>query len=107
MKRPFRAKSVADSLSTPEGVLKQLLEKANSLKSLTQLLQKLLPAELKAHCSVTELNANVLTINAESAAWGTRLRYIQSQLLADLRANGYPSLISIQINISPTSTINQ
>lgn len=103
MKRPFRAKSVAESLTTPEGVLKQLLNKASTLKSLTQQLQDYLPEELKAHCSITEIKANVLVINVDSPVWATRLRYIQSQLLADLRKNGHPSLISIQIKVSPSS----
>ena len=102
MKRPFRAKSVADSLSHPsQGDLKALLEKANRLKSVSQSIENHLPQELQAHCRVGTINDNVLTLYTDSPNWANRLRYISSQLLTQLRASQYPSLMSIEIKVKP------
>lgn len=101
MKRPSRAKSVADILNKPAGKLQRLLKQSNSLTSINESVQKLLPEELKGHCTVSEYNQTSLIITAESAVWGTRLRYITSDLLADLRQAGHYSLANIQIKIKP------
>ncbi|WP_251358000.1 DUF721 domain-containing protein [Kangiella sp. TOML190] len=102
MKRPFRAKSVADSLDRPiEGHLKQLLDKAKNLKSISSGIEQFLPEELQAHCKVAQINSDVLTLFADSAVWANRLRYLGPELLTQLRANGYPSLVSIDIKIRP------
>ncbi|NVJ65601.1 MAG: DUF721 domain-containing protein [Gammaproteobacteria bacterium] len=101
MKRPFRAKSVADSLTNPEGELKALLEKANRLNSVAQTIEGYLPAELQAHCKVASVENNVLTLITDSAVWLNRLRYFSSELMSQLRAHEFPSLISIDIKVRP------
>ena len=101
MKRPFRAKSVADILNTPDGVLKSLLDQANSLKSINDSVIKHLPAELREHCSVSSYDQQTLILVAKSAVWGTRLRYHSAQLLSDLRSAGFYSLANILIQIRP------
>lgn len=101
MKRPFRAKSVADSLNNPEGELKALLDKANRLNSVSQTIEGYLPVELQAHCRVASIENNVLTLVTDSAAWLNRLRYFSSELISQLRANEFPSLISIDIKVRP------
>ncbi|GAA4363247.1 DciA family protein [Kangiella marina] len=102
MKRPSRAKSVADILSKPDSLLKGLLKQSNSLKSINEDVQKLLPDELKDHCMVSEYNQTSLIITAENAAWSTRLRYISSDLLTNLRKAGHYSLANIQIKVKPS-----
>ncbi|AKE52633.1 DciA family protein [Kangiella geojedonensis] len=102
MKRPSRAKSVADILSKSDGLLKGLLKQSNSLKSINKSVQELLPDELKGHCEVSEFNQTSLIITAENAAWSTRLRYISSELLANLRQAGHYSLANIQIKVKPS-----
>lgn len=101
MKRPFRAKSVADSLTNPEGELKDLLDKANCLNSVSQTIENYLPVELQAHCRVESIENNVLTLLTDSAIWLNRLRYISSELMTQLRASEFPSLISIDIKVQP------
>ena len=107
MKRPSRAKSVADILDTPDGVLKGLLKQSNNLKSINDSVQQMLPDELKDHCQVSEFNQTSLIITAENAAWSTRLRYISSELLANLRKAGHYSLANIQIKIKPSQAISK
>ncbi len=101
MKRPFRAKSVADSLNNPRGELKALLDKANCLNSVAQTIEGYLPAELQAHCRVETIENNVLTLVTDNAVWLNRLRYFSSELMSQLRAGEFPSLISIDIKIKP------
>ncbi|MHC9509905.1 DciA family protein [Kangiella sp. M94] len=102
MKRPFRAKSVADVLNSPESELKSLLDKANSLKSITDSIHQHLPKDLQKHCSVSEYNKTSLVITADSPVWATRLRYQSSELLAQLRKAGFLGLANIQIKIAPS-----
>ena len=101
MKRPSRAKSVADILDKPDGLLKGLLKQSNNLKSINESVLSLLPEELQDHCAVSEYNQTSLIITADNAVWGTRLRYMSSELLADLRKAGHYSLANIQIKIKP------
>lgn len=102
MKRPFRAKSVNDSLDNPtQGHLKSLLEKAKNLNSVSQTIEIYLPQELQEHCKVGNIIDNVLTLYAKSPHWASRLRYCSTQLLTELRSNQYPSLISINIKVRP------
>jgi len=102
MKRPFRAKSVADILDKPDSLLKSLLQQSNGLKSINDSVQRLLPDELKNHCVVSEYNQSSLILIADNAAWCTRLRYISSELLTNLRKDGHHALANIQIKVKPS-----
>jgi predicted nucleic acid-binding Zn ribbon protein len=42
--------------------------------------------QIAAHASPTSLNEGVLTVSAESTAWATQLRMVQSQILAKIAA---------------------
>lgn len=42
--------------------------------------------QIAAHATPTSLNSGVLTVSAESTAWATQLRMVQSQLLAKIAA---------------------
>ncbi|AUD78295.1 DUF721 domain-containing protein [Kangiella profundi] len=105
MKRPFRAKSVADVLNSPDSVLKGLLDKADSLKSITDSIHQHLPEELQKHCTVSEYNKTSLVITADSPVWATRLRYQSSELLTQLRKAGFLGLANIQIKIDPNKSM--
>lgn len=43
-------------------------------------------ADIAAHAKPIELRDNVLHVQAESTAWATQLRYVQSQILAKIAA---------------------
>ena len=49
-------------------------------------LPALLPADLQPHVTRVTLNGDELSIRADSAAWGARLRYALAALEPDLRA---------------------
>ncbi len=42
--------------------------------------------QIAAHATPTTLNEGVLTVSAESTAWATQLRMVQSQILAKIAA---------------------
>lgn len=68
-----------------QNTLKSLLNKANTLRTIEQQLQKLLPKEISAHCQVMNLTNNTLVLGVDSAAWATTLRFIEKELLNQLR----------------------
>jgi hypothetical protein len=49
-------------------------------------LPALLPADLQAHVTRVTLNGDQLSIRADSASWGARLRYALAALEPDIRA---------------------
>ena len=58
-----------------------------------------------AHASPTSLHEGVLTVSAESTAWATQLRLVQSQLLAKIAAavgDGVVTSLKIQGPVGPS-----
>ncbi|NED62510.1 DUF721 domain-containing protein, partial [Streptomyces sp. SID10244] len=48
--------------------------------------EQIVGADIAAHAQPTTLSDNVLHIQAESTAWATQLRYMQSTILAKIAA---------------------
>ncbi|RPA64723.1 DUF721 family protein [Gordonia oryzae] len=46
--------------------------------------EQIVGSDISAHATPTSLRDNVLYIQAESTAWATQLRYVQSQILAKI-----------------------
>ena len=61
--------------------------------------------QIAAHASPTSLHEGVLTVSAESTAWATQLRMVQSQLLAKIAAavgDGVVTSLKIQGPVGPS-----
>ena len=61
--------------------------------------------QIAAHASPTSLHDGVLTVSAESTAWATQLRMVQSQLLAKIAAavgDGVVTKLKIVGPVGPT-----
>ncbi|NVJ51579.1 MAG: DUF721 domain-containing protein [Gammaproteobacteria bacterium] len=58
---------------------------------------------LALHCRVINFRDNNLIIAADSAAWATRLKFAQNDLLSDLRAEGMHGLRSIKVIVANQS----
>ena len=61
--------------------------------------------QIAAHASPTSLHEGVLTVSAESTAWATQLRLVQSQLLAKIAAavgDGVVTSLKIQGPVGPS-----
>ena len=48
--------------------------------------EQIVGPDIAAHATPTELRENVLHVQAESTAWATQLRYVQSQIIAKIAA---------------------
>jgi predicted nucleic acid-binding Zn ribbon protein len=61
--------------------------------------------QIAAHAAPTSLNDGVLTVSAESTAWATQLRMVQSQLIAKIAAavgDGVVTSLKIIGPVGPT-----
>ncbi len=61
--------------------------------------------QIAAHAAPTSLNEGVLTVSAESTAWATQLRMVQSQLIAKIAAavgDGVVTSLKIIGPVGPT-----
>lgn len=83
------------------GAAARLMERVQLLNSLTVQLRRCLDGELAAHVQVADLGAERLFLQADSAAWATRLRYLAPQLLHCLQQSGLGTLRQIEIRVAP------
>lgn len=65
--------------------LKHLVIKAQRIRAINEVLQHALPSDLAPHCRTMSLKADTLTIEVDSSAWATRLRYLIPDLKYQLR----------------------
>jgi hypothetical protein len=97
------AHSINDIINRPNNELANLLNKANQLKSLDALINPLLPAHLRKHCHVANLNDQRLSLVTTSGTWATQLRYQSSALLSQLRQHKeYAAIAQIRIIVDPS-----
>lgn len=48
--------------------------------------EQIVGTDISSHATPTALRDNVLYVQAESTAWATQLRYVQSQIIAKIAA---------------------
>jgi len=91
---------VSNLLQGESSPLAKLIEQAQAISELNKTLEQVLDSELIAHCRVGYYEKGVLTLLAQSAAFGTRLRYFTPTILSKLRTfKDWAGLCSIQIKI--------
>ena len=66
-------------------ILTKLVQKAKYLNRLDQLLHHALDHELKQHCHCRDFQGGLLSIECETSAWTTRLRFHVPQLRVALK----------------------
>jgi len=97
------ALSFVDILNRSEA-LRSLLEKANRLAKLEQILFKQLDPSLASHCRLTNIRDNVLIITADTPGFGHKLRYLAPQILSFVRQNPqWSGIKSIETRVIPES----
>ncbi len=80
--------------------LNQVLERARALHRIGQWITAILPAELAQRVRIANLHNGRLVMSADSAAWGTRLRYFRSAIIARL-AEREVTIRQLDIRVSP------
>lgn len=73
-------KPLGGLLAHASGDLGRLIEEARRLARATELLRARLPAPLDEHSRVAGLAGGVLVIQADSAAWASRLRFVTREV---------------------------
>ena len=91
-------KTIRSLLNNNNGQLGQLLKKNQQLETINALVQPLLDEELALHCQVANFREGCLVLQADSAAWATRLRYQIPVLLQALRTpDRLPNIATIRL----------
>jgi len=97
-KKAFRISEVITDHGTSLGLL---LQRANQLMRVEQLLSGFLDPELAAHFQVAAIRENRLILISPSASWATQLRMQAPQLVKRLRQAGVPEIETIEIRVAP------
>ena len=83
--------------------LNNLYRHAKGISALNEKLQKHLAPSLSSHCTVANYSDETLTVNAETSAWASKLRYCIPDILKFAKHEcGLTSLKSIRIKVSPS-----
>ncbi len=75
-------------IDTPNQILNSIFLKAARLRELDNYLHEFLDPEVAEHCRVANLDKGQLTIETDSAAWATHLRFQRMELLNRFRTEG-------------------
>jgi len=82
--------------------LNKLYIHARDICALNEKLHNHLAPSLSSHCTVANYTAETLTINANTSAWASKLRYCIPDILDYARQEcGLSSLKSVRIKVSP------
>ena len=99
--RPIPA--IGDGLRQQDGVLGMLMARADRLAQLTRILHAYLPAHLRDHAVLLRLDAEAWTVQTDSPAWATRLRYALYNIRPTLGRHLQLELPKPRIRVAPTA----
>lgn len=85
--------------------IQHLHQHALELSRLNQLVSTLLPEATAKHCRVANYRNGILILECGSSAWVTRLNYDRLHILASLRRQLLPSLMTIEIKVNPKLSV--
>ena len=89
-------KSVGSALG---GLLADLERRAQETLDLTTRVRKALDGPEKEHVLSAVYREDTLVITADSAAWGSRIRYMQEGIGEKLRAQGETQFTKIRVKV--------
>jgi len=99
----MRQKIASSCFQILEDAALPVLERAHQLERLEQIVLRLLPENLIAHCKVINLRRETLILGATSSAWAARLRFSAPELAKQLR-DQHSLELSVQVRILPQTT---
>ena len=83
-------KPVSRLLTTSDGKLQSLLERAHYLQALTRVLQEAIDPALAQHITITNLRDDTAIVAADTPAWLTKIRYLAPTILDQLQQQPVP-----------------
>lgn len=99
MKSPL-PQSINGLSDKADGSLRLILDNLSRIKQLDKIVKAKLSKKLQSHCRVINFRDSRLVLAADSSSWATRLKFEQSNLLSQLREDGFPGLTGIEILVS-------
>jgi len=97
-KKIFR---VSEIITDHGASLGKLLQRANLLSKIEQLIAGVLEPGMAAHFQVGTLRENRLILISPSAPWATRLRLESTEIIKSLHLSGYTQIEYIDIRVAP------
>ncbi len=99
--RPIKAQKTAQLLQDNSS-LQRLVQRAQSIDRLQQLLNQCLQPAAREHCYLATLQETTLTLIVTDGHWATRLRYQQKRLLQQLQqVPEFSQVLRIQFKVRP------
>lgn len=77
--------NIDDILHMPDNQLSSIIAKVNQLNQLNQSLSDILDPKLAAHCQITNLENQILTLLIDNSSWGTKIRYVTPEILKKMQ----------------------
>lgn len=77
--------NIDDILHMPDNQLSSIIAKVNQLNQLNQSLSEILDPKLAAHCQITNLENQTLTLLVDNSSWGTKIRYATPEILKKMQ----------------------
>jgi len=93
---------IADILNKSSFTLGNLRHKVVELVRFNERLQAVLPEGLRPHCQAANYRDQKLIVLCDSAAWSTRLRFMEHDLLKKLKTEDHFTIKSIQCIVRQT-----
>jgi hypothetical protein len=81
-----------------------LKQRANRLRELNRHLYSILPAEFHGHIQVANLHRDLITLEADSPAWASRVRYHSNDLTRRLSVTTGLTIKSLKLRIQPAAS---
>jgi hypothetical protein len=99
-KKFFRISEVITDHGTSLGIL---MDRANTLMRVEQLLRGFLDSEISTRFQVATIRENRLILISPSASWATQLRMHAPQLVKRLQQSGFSTIEHIDIRVAPVA----
>lgn len=96
-------RTAAECLQRPKGRLAAVMAHGERLARLNRLLRALLPPHLQSHVRLKSLAPQAWTLQTESSAWATRLRYVLPALRQQMEAELKQPVPELKLQIEPRS----
>lgn len=89
-------------ISTSNSPVGRLVSRAHRMIALQKAVNEVLPADCRDYCRPASYRNGVLKLQADSAAWATKLRFQQPLILNALKQRrGFADLRKIQVKVIP------
>lgn len=92
-------------LNAPHSALAGLLARAQKMLSLQDQLNTALPPDYQDYCQLISYRNGLLILQADTAAWSTKLRFQEPQLIKQLKQlKSFDDIQKIKIKVRPKYT---